>query len=128
MQESVINDKTSHHSNLSLEPDPILFGKLAGRQEIRLKLKQSEGVMGPKVDLEVNLGSLTTFLSARQLHVLIELLHGLATPDLEDTRYWKCMGNKYDKIIVLRYIALGKKNCLAAQCDPEVCHRTFVVC
>lgn len=85
MQESVINDKTSHHSNLSLEPDPILFGKLAGRQEIRLKLKQSEGVLGPKVDLEVNLGSLTAFLSARQFHVLIELLHGLATPDLEDT-------------------------------------------
>ncbi|GFG37838.1 hypothetical protein Cfor_03151 [Coptotermes formosanus] len=85
MQESVINDKTSHHSNLSLEPDPILFGKLAGRQDIRLKLKQSEGVLGPKVDLEVNLGSLTAFLSARQFHVLIELLHGLATPDLEDT-------------------------------------------
>ena len=94
MQEPVINDKTSHHSNLSLEPDPILFGKLAGRQEIRLKLKQSEGVMGPKVDLEVNLGSLTTFLSARQFHVLIELLHGLATPDLEDTRYWKFTQNK----------------------------------
>lgn len=91
MQESAINDKTSHHSNLSLEPDPILFGKLAGRQEVRLKLKQSEGVLGPKVDLEVNLGSLTTFLSARQFHVLIELLHGLATPDLEDTRYWKFM-------------------------------------
>ncbi|XP_021929227.1 autophagy-related protein 2 homolog B-like isoform X2 [Zootermopsis nevadensis] len=85
VQESVINEKTSHYSNLSLEPDPILFGKLSGRQEFRLKLKQGEGVQGPKVDLEVNLGSLTTFLSARQLHVLIELLHGLATPDLEDT-------------------------------------------
>ncbi|XP_069689778.1 autophagy-related protein 2 homolog B isoform X2 [Periplaneta americana] len=84
-QESVLNEKTSHRSNLSLEPDPILFGKLAGRQEVRLKLKQSEGVLGPKVDLEVILGSLTTFLSARQLHVLVELLHGLATPDLEDT-------------------------------------------
>ncbi|XP_066992632.2 autophagy-related protein 2 homolog A [Anabrus simplex] len=72
-------------SNLSLEPDPVLFGKLAGRQELRVKLKQTEGVHGPKVNLEINLGSLTTFLSARQLHVLIELLHGLATPDLEDT-------------------------------------------
>ncbi|CAG2056493.1 unnamed protein product [Timema podura] len=73
------------HSNLSTEANPILFGKLNGCQEVRLRLKQSEVVIGPKVDIEVNLGSLTMFLSARQLHVLLELLHGLATPDLEDT-------------------------------------------
>nr|CAD7433698.1 unnamed protein product [Timema monikensis] len=73
------------HSNLSTEANPILFGKLNGCQEVRLRLKQSEVVVGPKVDIEVNLGSLTMFLSARQLHVLLELLHGLATPDLEDT-------------------------------------------
>ena len=88
--ESVINEKTTPHSNVSEEPDPILFGKLAGRQEIRLKLKQSEGVAGPKVDMEVNLGPMTTFFSPRQLHILIELFHGLASPDLEDTRYCNC--------------------------------------
>lgn len=80
------NEKSSS-SNLSLEPDPILFTKLAGRQEIRIKLKQNEVMSGPKVDLEINLGSLLTFLSPRQLHVLIELLHGLSTPDMEDTRF-----------------------------------------
>lgn len=31
------------------ESNPIMFAKLAGRQEIRLKLKQGEGVSGPKV-------------------------------------------------------------------------------
>ncbi|XP_031843330.1 autophagy-related 2 [Nomia melanderi] len=64
--------------------NPIMFAKLAGRQEIRLKLKQGEGVSGPKVELEVTLGSFTSFLSPRQMHVLLELGHGLASPDLED--------------------------------------------
>lgn len=71
--------------NLSLEPDPILFGKLAGRHELRIKIKQGEGVTGPKVDLELNLGSLTIFSSPRQLHVLLELIHGLSQPDTVDT-------------------------------------------
>lgn len=31
------------------ESNPIMFAKLAGRQEIRLKLKQGESVSGPKV-------------------------------------------------------------------------------
>ncbi|XP_029036559.2 autophagy-related protein 2 homolog B [Osmia bicornis bicornis] len=70
-------------NNLS-ESKPIIFAKLAGRQEIRLKLKQGEGVSGPKVELEVTLGSFTSFLSPRQVHVLLELGHGLASPDLED--------------------------------------------
>lgn len=70
-------------NNLS-ESNPIMFAKLAGRQEIRLKLKQGEGVSGPKVELEITLGSFTSFLSPRQVHVLLELGHGLASPDSED--------------------------------------------
>ncbi|CAK9813594.1 Autophagy-related protein 2 homolog B [Anthophora quadrimaculata] len=66
------------------ESNPIMFAKLAGRQEIRMKLKQGESVSGPKVELEVTLGSFTSFLSPRQVHVLLELGHGLASPDLED--------------------------------------------
>lgn len=62
---------------------PIIVAKISGRQELRLKVKQGE-VPGPKVELEMILGSFTTFLSPRQMHVLIELAHGLATPDLED--------------------------------------------
>ncbi|XP_078034719.1 autophagy-related 2 isoform X1 [Augochlora pura] len=64
--------------------NPIMFAKLAGSQEIRLMFKQGEGVSGPKVELEVTLGSFTSFLSPRQVHVLLELEHGLASPDLED--------------------------------------------
>ncbi|XP_011643358.1 autophagy-related protein 2 homolog B [Pogonomyrmex barbatus] len=70
--------------NNSNESNPIMFAKLAGRQEVRLKMKQGEGISGPKVELEITLGSLTLFLSPRQLHVLLELAHGLASPDLED--------------------------------------------
>lgn len=36
------------------------------------------------MELEIILGSLTLFLSPRQLHVLLELAHGLASPNLED--------------------------------------------
>lgn len=31
------------------ESNPIIFAKISGHQEIRLKLKQGEGVPGPKV-------------------------------------------------------------------------------
>lgn len=34
--------------------------------------------------MEITLGSFISFLSPRQVHVLIELGHGLASPDLED--------------------------------------------
>lgn len=39
-------------NNLS-ESHPILFAKFAGRQEFRLKIKQGEGVSGPKVKMEL---------------------------------------------------------------------------
>ncbi|KAK7872956.1 hypothetical protein R5R35_004266 [Gryllus longicercus] len=71
--------------NLAQEPDPVAFGRLVGRQELRVRLKQSEVALGPKVQLEVSCGSLLLFLSARQLHLLLELVEGLAAPDLEDT-------------------------------------------
>lgn len=29
--------------------DPVLISRLSGQQELRLKLKQNEGVIGPKV-------------------------------------------------------------------------------
>lgn len=37
-----------------------------------------------QVELEITLGSLTLLLSPRQLHVLLELAHGLASPGRED--------------------------------------------
>lgn len=85
----IIDNKSSDNSDEELEsktePNPILLSKLGGRQEIRLKLKRGENVQGPKVDLELNLGSLTVFMTPRQLHLLTELAHGLAAPDTQDS-------------------------------------------
>ncbi|KAI4468684.1 autophagy-related 2 isoform a [Holotrichia oblita] len=63
----------------------IIFGKITGRQEIRIRLKQSENINGPKVSIETNFGSFSVFLSPRQVHILLELIDGLASPDTEDT-------------------------------------------
>lgn len=70
----------------SNQPDPILFAKLLGQQELALKIKHTEEVEGPKVEMRVLLGSFIVFLSPRQLHTLIELVDALNQPDLEDTR------------------------------------------
>ncbi|KYN22683.1 Autophagy-related protein 2 like protein A [Trachymyrmex cornetzi] len=82
--QSILHTPPDGNVNNSNESNPIMFAKLAGRQEVRLKMKQGEGISGPKVELEITLGSLTLFLSPRQLHALLELAHGLASPDLED--------------------------------------------
>lgn len=73
-------------SNLSLASEPIAFGRLAGRQEMRIRMKQSSEAAGPKVDFQLTLGSMTVFLSPRQFHILMELAEGLASPHLEDNR------------------------------------------
>lgn len=49
-------------------------------------MKQSDETAGPKVSIEVNVGSLILFLTPRQIHVLIELANGFICPDMEDTR------------------------------------------
>ncbi|KAK8735432.1 hypothetical protein OTU49_005389 [Cherax quadricarinatus] len=70
-------------TNSSIPMEPILFAKFTGSQEISLKLKQAD-VMGPKVDLRMNCGSLIMFLSPRQIHLLLELSEGVASPDKLD--------------------------------------------
>lgn len=70
----------------SKQPEPIVFAKLTGQQELALKLKYSEEVEGPKVEVKMLLGSLIVYLTPRQLHTLFELVDALNQPDLEDTR------------------------------------------
>ncbi|KAF6217295.1 hypothetical protein GE061_001649 [Apolygus lucorum] len=65
--------------------EPILIGKLSGHQEITLKLKMDPLAVGPKVDFELNLGSLVFFLSPRQLYLLLEIMQSLASPHTQDT-------------------------------------------
>lgn len=67
-------------------PDPILFAKLTGQQEMALKLKHNEEVDGPKVEVKMLFGSFIVFITPRQLHTLLELVDALNQPDLEDTR------------------------------------------
>lgn len=68
------------------QPDPILFAKLTGQQELALKVKHSEEVEGPKVEVKMLFGSFIVFITPRQLHTLIELVDALNQPHLEDTR------------------------------------------
>ncbi|XP_026314640.1 autophagy-related protein 2 homolog A isoform X2 [Hyposmocoma kahamanoa] len=68
----------------AMQPDPILFAKLTGQQELALKIKHSEEIEGPKVEVRMLLGSFVFFLSPRQLHTLIELVEALNQPHLED--------------------------------------------
>lgn len=82
-REGTPEDKTVH-------PDPILFAKLTGQQDLALKLKHSEEIEGPKVEVNILLGSFLIFITPRQLHTLLELVDALNQPDLEDTRYIFC--------------------------------------
>lgn len=67
------------------QPDPILFAKLTGIQDLTLKIKHTEESMGPKVEIQLTLGSFLIFCSPRQLHTLFELADGISQPHLEDT-------------------------------------------
>lgn len=49
-----------------------------------VRLKRTEDLDGPKVSIETDMGALLLFLSPRQLHLLIELVKGLLSPDSED--------------------------------------------
>lgn len=81
------------------QPDPILFAKLTGQQELALKLKHSEEVEGPKVEVSILLGSFLLFITPRQLHTLIEIVDALNQPHLEDTRYL-CPSNMLVELLV----------------------------
>ncbi|XP_066279882.1 autophagy-related protein 2 homolog B-like isoform X2 [Branchiostoma lanceolatum] len=60
--------------------NPIKLGVCSGMQEIKVKVKQSESISGPKFDLECYLGSLNFFLSPRQVHLLMEMANEILTP------------------------------------------------
>lgn len=72
------------NQNLGGHRHVIKFGYLSSTQEVRVKLKQSENVTGPKVSIDVMLGSFIMFLSPRQFHLLLELADGLSKPDTVD--------------------------------------------
>ncbi|CAB3245611.1 unnamed protein product [Arctia plantaginis] len=67
------------------QPDPILFAKVTGEQELTLKLKHTDEVEGPRVEVKMLFGSFIIFITPRQLHTLTELIDALNQPHLEDT-------------------------------------------
>lgn len=83
---SVLEEIPQGIEKLKSSSSPILFGKLSGVQEVRLKSKKQDNLSsGPKFELEFSLGSLSLFISPRQLYLLIEIMHSLSDPHTQDT-------------------------------------------
>nr|XP_022914053.1 autophagy-related protein 2 homolog B isoform X1 [Onthophagus taurus] len=80
-----LEDQEETGRKVNTDRHVIMFAKLNGVQEIRVRIKQPELVVGPKVSIEAMFGTFTVFMSPRQLFVLVELVNGLTSPDLEDT-------------------------------------------
>ena len=49
-----------------------------GEVDVRVKIKQSDAVTGPKLDVQVSLDSVHMLLYPQQLHSLSELITGIA--------------------------------------------------
>ncbi|XP_064622147.1 autophagy-related protein 2 homolog B-like isoform X2 [Lineus longissimus] len=60
--------------------ETIKIAELAGQQEIKIKLKQSEALPGPKLEVNCNLMALKVLLSPKQVHILLQLVSGLSSP------------------------------------------------
>lgn len=74
----------SHDSNPV--QNVLLFAKIIGKQVIKIRLKQSEHVSGPKVSIEMTFGALNVFLSPRQVYDLVEIATGLFGDPGEDLK------------------------------------------
>ncbi|XP_045024451.1 autophagy-related protein 2 homolog A isoform X1 [Daphnia magna] len=61
----------------------ILCGKLSGRHEIAIRYKQCENLLGPKMELDVTLGSSVLFFSPRQFHSFHAIFQALVLPAFE---------------------------------------------
>ncbi|CAF1606489.1 unnamed protein product, partial [Adineta ricciae] len=65
--------------------DPVLCLTVSGKQDIRLKLKQSEQIFGPKVEIEAHCGSVNCLLTPKQLQSLIILFSAYQKAALNST-------------------------------------------
>lgn len=76
----------------------ILLGVMNNRHEIRLNMKLVENVEGPKVSLEVTLGTLLLYVTPRQFHLLLLLcdilLNGEALASSDDDSNKKLLNEK----------------------------------
>ncbi|GAB1294781.1 Autophagy-related protein 2 homolog B [Apodemus speciosus] len=61
--------------------DPVQIGRLLGRLELSLTLKQNEVLPGAKLDVDGQIDSFHLFLSPRQVHLLLDMLAAVAGPE-----------------------------------------------
>ncbi|XP_051006983.1 autophagy-related protein 2 homolog B isoform X2 [Acomys russatus] len=61
--------------------DPVQIGRLVGRLELSLTLKQNEVLPGAKLDVDGQIDSIHLFLSPRQVHLLLDMLAAIAGPE-----------------------------------------------
>ncbi|XP_031213724.1 autophagy-related protein 2 homolog B isoform X1 [Mastomys coucha] len=61
--------------------DPVQIGRLLGKLELSLTLKQNEVLPGAKLDVDGQIDSFHLFLSPRQVHLLLDMLAAIAGPE-----------------------------------------------
>ncbi|XP_031632964.1 autophagy-related protein 2 homolog B [Contarinia nasturtii] len=66
------NDNASDISDIS-RTEALQIASFSGKTDIKITVKQTPSVQGPKVQLELQLGAVNIFLTPRQLHALIKL-------------------------------------------------------
>ncbi|XP_071501504.1 autophagy-related protein 2 homolog B-like [Diadema antillarum] len=78
-----LNDPRSTNSPADLLGS-CLVGECAGKQELKVTVKQNEHVAGPKAEVDIHLASINFFLSPKQVHLLTELFSGFLSPATSD--------------------------------------------
>ncbi|XP_037956483.1 autophagy-related protein 2 homolog B isoform X2 [Teleopsis dalmanni] len=89
--------------------------ELRNEQKIQMKIKQTEDVRGPKMMLDVELGSIFTFITPRQIHVILKLLTAFnddKSGDPKKTKDFNCQKNCTSKAhhCIYKYPMSGNLN------------------
>lgn len=71
--EETESDESEDEEDVIYRSEMIMMGQLMNRQEIRLNMKLAENIDGPKVQLQMSIGTLMLFITPRQMHMLILL-------------------------------------------------------
>lgn len=75
-QENWINEINQQQCNINHSDIPLL--QITGQQNIQIKVKQSEDIMGPKICFDIELGAICAIVAPRQIQLLIMFLNGLS--------------------------------------------------
>ncbi|XP_062621343.1 autophagy-related protein 2 homolog B-like, partial [Saccostrea cucullata] len=61
--------------------DPVQIAGFTGRSSLKVKIKQEEGVQGPKVEIELDVGGVHLLMSPAQFHSVLDLVDGFLSPN-----------------------------------------------